>query len=79
MAKLIIKLINAVGAVINEDPKVSELLKVVFLPDFNVKNSHRVYPAAELSEQISTARGSVASRLIDRSVSTAVTSGTSAR
>ena len=55
MAKLIIKLINAVGAVVNQDPKVSELLKVVFLPDFNVKNSHRVYPAADLSEQISTA------------------------
>ena len=55
MAKLIIKLVNAVGSVINEDPAVSGLLKVVFLPDFNVKNSHRVYPAAELSEQISTA------------------------
>jgi glycogen phosphorylase len=55
MAKLIIKLIHAVGDVINRDPKMSELLKVVFLPDFNVKNSHRVYPAADLSEQISTA------------------------
>jgi starch phosphorylase len=55
MAKLIIKLINAVGATINQDPAVSQALKVVFLPDFNVKTSHRVYPAADLSEQISTA------------------------
>jgi starch phosphorylase len=55
MAKLIIKLINSVGAAINQDPVVSEVLKVVFLPDFNVKNGHRVYPAADLSEQISTA------------------------
>jgi glycogen phosphorylase len=55
MAKLIIKLINSVGAAINQDPVVSQVLRVVFLPDFNVKNSHRVYPAADLSEQISTA------------------------
>jgi starch phosphorylase len=54
MAKLIIKLINAVALTINHDPVVSQVLKVVFLPDFNVKTSHRVYPSADLSEQIST-------------------------
>ena len=55
MAKLIIKLIHAVGDVINRDPHVSEHLRVVFLPDFNVKNSAAVYAGADLSEQISTA------------------------
>ena len=55
MAKLIIKLIHSVAAVINGDPRVSQLLKVVFVPDFNVKTGHLVYPAADLSEQISTA------------------------
>ena len=55
MAKLIIKLINAVAEVVNNDRDMDGRLKVIFLPDFNVKNAQSVYPAADLSEQISTA------------------------
>ena len=55
MAKLIIKLINSVGGVINRDRAVRDRLRVVFLPNYNVGNGQRVYPAADLSEQISTA------------------------
>jgi starch phosphorylase len=55
MAKLIIKLIHSVGQAINSDPMVNGRLKVVFLPDYSVKLGQRVYPAADLSEQISLA------------------------
>jgi starch phosphorylase len=55
MAKRIIKLINAVGDTINHDPDVNRYMKVVFVPNFNVQNAHLIYPAANLSEQISTA------------------------
>jgi glycogen phosphorylase len=55
MAKRIIKLINAIGELVNADSAMHDRLKVVYFPDFNVKNAHFVYPAADLSEQISTA------------------------
>ena len=55
MAKLMIQLINQVGEVVNRDPDVAGRLKVVFMPNFSVKQGHGVYPAADLSQQISTA------------------------
>jgi starch phosphorylase len=55
MAKLIIKLINSVGEVVNSDPATQGKLKLVFIPNYNVKTAQLVYPCADLSEQISTA------------------------
>ena len=55
MAKLIIKFIHSVAERINRDPAAEGRLRVVFLPDFNVKSAQRIYPAADLSEQISLA------------------------
>jgi glycogen phosphorylase len=55
LAKLIIQLINSVGEVVNADREVNHRLKVVFIPNFNVKTGQHIYPAADLSEQISTA------------------------
>ncbi|NBP85109.1 MAG: glycogen phosphorylase, partial [Mycobacteriaceae bacterium] len=55
IAKLIIKLINSVAETVNSDPDVNDRMKVAFIPNFNVQNGQLIYPAADLSEQISTA------------------------
>ncbi|MBM5800094.1 MAG: glycogen/starch/alpha-glucan phosphorylase [Cyanobacteria bacterium K_DeepCast_35m_m2_023] len=55
MAKLIIRFINGIAETINSDPDTKGLLKVVFLADFNVQLAEKIYPAADLSQQISTA------------------------
>jgi len=55
LAKRIIKLINAVAETVNNDPDVNRHLRVAFVPNFNVQNAQLIYPAADLSEQISTA------------------------
>ena len=55
LAKLIIKLINSVGEVLERDPDARERMRVVFVPNYNVSSGQRVYPTADLSEQISTA------------------------
>ena len=54
-AKETIRLINSVAEIINNDPRVNEVMKVCFIPNFRVSNAQLIYPAAEISEQISTA------------------------
>jgi glycogen phosphorylase len=77
IANLIIKLIHSVAEVVNNDPDVAGRLKIVFSPDLNVKNGQRIYPAADLSEQISiVGKGASGTGSMKFSMNGALTIGT---
>lgn len=78
IANLILKLIHSVADVVNNDPDVADRLKVVFFPDLNVKNGLKIFPSADLSEQITTAgKESSGTGGIHFSMNGALTVGTS--
>ena len=77
MANLIIKLIHSVAEIVNNDSDVAERIKVIFFPNFDIKHGHKIYPAADISEQISTAgRETSGTGNIKFSINGALTIGT---